>query len=72
MLKNRSMDNSTGDYYIDVSNYAGTASYDLYYSHFLATSGLERTRSSQKLHLHNGTLLIDSDAGIRQVYGCLI
>ena len=63
-LRIGSMDNSTGDYYIDVSNYAGTASYDLILQPFLGNVGIGTTSPSQKLHLHNGTLLIDSDAGI--------
>ena len=50
-LRIGSMDNGTGAYYIDVSNYAGTAAYNLILQPFLGNVGIGTISPQQKLTL---------------------
>ncbi len=54
-LRIGSMANSTGDYYIDVSNYAGTANYDLILQPFLGNVGIGTTSPGYKLDVESST-----------------
>ena len=58
-LRIGSMDNGTGAYYIDVSNYAGNAAYNLILQPFLGNVGIGTASpsSSRKLHIHNSATL---------------
>ena len=50
-LRIGSMDNGTGAYYIDVSNYAGTAAYNLILQPFLGNVGIGTTTPDVKLDI---------------------
>jgi hypothetical protein len=74
-LRIGSMDNGTGAYYIDVSNYNATAAYDLVLQPYLGNVGIGTSSPDELLHIHGATQsyikLTDDDSGQGATDGAL-